>query len=624
MPIFTLLVLTRRVEAQLESSREEWAVVEFSAPSRGADKKLGRAAMKAVNLELGKLNRYSMILEETIDRKVGELGYTNPVSNKDQIVRLGQSLPATAVVSGDIVDWRILAVPGGKQAQVKMRVSVRDVASGIVVNGAALIAESAAMTGAADEETLLSNAIADGAFKAVGEINANTLPKATVLNTTDNQALINQGARSGFRSGQQLIVTRGREQVAVAKVNEVEPDSAFVSIVSQKKGIQPGDRVQAVFTPNDFAKGWPKGADSGFVKTKSARKGGIDSGVVSLLIVLGLAVLLFGKGNSSNNNVLQNFSAKLLPPANDSRLAIQLNWRPDAFVKEPYRLQYQIWRNDVGGTPVLIVPGSASSAVDDGISNAAGAYYDFTGVNSSVCSGLTGGGTSTPTLLSSGVPYIYSIELIWKRSALDNPDTGATGGDSGGATAGGTAGTGGLSSGGSTGTTGSSGGSGGINSGGSTGTTGGNTGTTSGSTGSTSTDGFCYGTTPRQYMKSSITPFAQPTLNSPDDNSTLNNATAFRWSSMRRPGSNMVIEYVLQFSPNPGFPAGSTLDVTKVVDTSSTGFIATPSLTAVLTAFPGNSTLYWRVGVRNNDEAVTNFVYSGIRKFSRPTNPPGL
>ena len=56
------------------------------------------------------------------------------------------------------------------------------------------------------------------AAEAVAKIQSQVLPSATVLNTRNNEALINRGAREGFKDGQQVIVTRGREEVATATV----------------------------------------------------------------------------------------------------------------------------------------------------------------------------------------------------------------------------------------------------------------------------------------------------------------------------------------------------------------------------------------------------------------------
>lgn len=606
LPILTLVgITTRKAEAQLQL-RETWAVVEFTDKTN-LGKNFGQLASELVNTEFAKLVRYDMVLADTINRYVTELGYQNPVSRSEELTRLGQSIRANTIVSGDVVAARIVKEGAGKKAEVKVRIVVRDVASGVVVNGAALRASSAVRTGEVDDDTLYSDALAQAAFQSVTTIGANTLPKGTVLNTTDRNILINQGSRTGFQQGQEVIITRGREQVASGKVGMVEPDSAFVKVSRQLKGVQPGDRVQVVFSVPEVSSSW--GAGSEGVKRKS---GGNMSSLISLLLVLGLAAILLGQGRGSNNNTVTGVSANLLPPTNDQRLTVGLNWRPDGFIKEPNRFAWQIYRNDVSlSVPIMVVDGRATSAVDDGFSTSGIGAGDYTENDSLRCVGLETDVAPTPTLLTSGVPVQYSIRLIYRLSFLDVP--GAGGSNNGGTTGGGTTG-GGTTGGGTTG--------GGTTGGGTTGggTTGGGTtggGTTSGTTG----DGFCYFKTGLTTMQGTVTPFRQAALFAPDDQVTLAAATVFRFESMRRPGSTIPIEYTLQFSPSPLFPANNTQEVAKFIDTASIGTVSTPSAVNVLAPFSGSSELYWRVGVRNANESTTP-VFSGARKFKRPVNPP--
>jgi hypothetical protein len=620
LPILTLVGLTtRKAEAQLQL-RETWAVVEFTDKTN-LGKNYGQLASELVNTEFAKLVRYDMVLADTINRFVTELGYQNPVSRPEELGRLGQSIRANTIVSGDVAAARIVKEGGGKKAEVKLRIMVRDVASGVVVNGAALRASSAVRTGEVDDDTLYSDALAQAAFQAVTTIGANTLPKGTVLNTTDRNILINQGSRTGFQQGQEVIITRGREQVASGKVGIVEPDSAFVKVSRQLKGVQPGDRVQVVFSVPEVSSSW--GAGSEGVKRKSA---GNMSSIISLLLVLGLAAILLGQGRGSNNNTVTGVSANLLPPTNDQRLTVGLNWRPDGFIKEPNRFAWHVYRNDVSlSVPIMVVDGRSTSAIDDGFSTSGIGAGRYDANDTIGCPGRDTGVAATPTLLNSGVPVQYSIRLIYRLSPLDTP--GAGGGSGGGGTTGGGTTGGGTTGGGTTGggTTGGGTTGGGTTGGGTTGggTTGGGTtggGTTGG--GTTGGDGgFCYFQTGLTTMQGTVTPFRQATLFAPDDQVTLAAATVFRFESMRRPGSTIPIEYTLQFSPSPLFPANNTQDITKFIDTASVGTVSTPSAVNVLAPFAGSAELYWRVGVRNANENTTP-VFSGARKFKRPVNPP--
>src|SRR6185503_16796151 len=115
--------------------------------------------------------------------------------------------------------------------------------------------------------------------------------------------------RSGFKPGQEVIVLRGREQVAVAVVTDVDPDSATVRVTRLIKGIQPGDSVRVVFQVPNVAGGNPSNS-SGDVRMKPRPKGkGGSANFASLLVVLGIAVVLFGQGRGSSTGLVNNANA---------------------------------------------------------------------------------------------------------------------------------------------------------------------------------------------------------------------------------------------------------------------------------------------------------------------------
>ena len=217
LPTLALVLLGQRVEAQVVSL-PTWAVVQFDVRQGAGGATLGQAAAESLINELSKSQKYDVLSTETVNRTIQNLGFVPPLTRKNELIRVGQELRANTIVSGEVVNSRIVAVNGGKRADVMMRTIVWDVASGEQVNGAAVLQSSGIRTGDVSDETLYDEADASASFESVAAIQKNTLPTATILNTTSKRALINQGTRTGFTSNQEVIILRGREQVARGRV----------------------------------------------------------------------------------------------------------------------------------------------------------------------------------------------------------------------------------------------------------------------------------------------------------------------------------------------------------------------------------------------------------------------
>ncbi len=630
VPFFTFWTMAR-ASAQIDTL-PTWAVVEFANLS-GKGGKYGKVAADAVAAELSKTNRYDIVPADTVDRTMKELGYTPPLTRPDELIRLGQSLQqrASSIVSGEVVDYRVNNSGNGKQASVVLRVLVRDVASGLSVNGAAVIASSSVRTGDATDETLINEAIAQAAFMAVGEIVSRTLPNATVLNTLERTALINQGTRSGFTVGQEVVVLRGREQVAQALVSDVEPDSAYVRVTRQTKGIQPGDKVRVVFTVPE-AKGFNS---KNVAKIEKPRRQKNNNNLVGLIIIVAILGFLLLNGHGSNNTLTSDVTAEALMLGDDTA-AVQINWRTDAFAKgNQQRFRWQIWRQDVSGAPVLVVDGANNSAIDDSRGRQV-TWYDFGGlVGGSTCQFTAPpavGPVAGPGVVA-GTPYLYSLELVYKVNPLDLPDGGNTG-STGSTTGGTTGGSSGITTGG--GTTGLTGGRG----------TGGDdnedavfyqqtTGTT-GTTGGTATAGGtteCFFVSQRATAKGYATPLNRPNLRTPEDNALVdpNVPAVFTFTSVKGAVNSVRLEYALQFSDDPNFGPNRTATIVRFVDnTTQGGTVSTPAVSrADLLRFPGAPVVYWRIGGKNLADVPgpipingERYIFSGFSRFRRPAQPP--
>ena len=592
------------------------AVLDFEVnSSKVGSPDLGVRAASAVRAELARMGTADIVPNETVNRTIGEMGWEKAPTDRAGLIRLGQNLNVNTIITGNVIEARVDQVGGGRQARILVSIEMRDVASGLVVNGAWAIGSSGVRTGDVSESTMYGDAISAMAFETVRDMTSRQLPSATVLNTLTNQALINRGSRSGFKSGMDVIIIRGKDQVGNASVSQVDADSAYINFGTLIKGVQPGDKVRTLYTPERTPLGISSG---GTVQTSRKARGGSNSGIVSLLIVVLALAFLLGNGRGGDSN-LASITTLATMTAGDNP-AVQIKWTRDAFLRGnsegPYR--WQVWRNDGSATPVAVADGTAGSVIDDAVGtnapSAAFPWYDFSGVSSNTeCNELPDGSTATINAMVAGTPYLYSVEVVYRISGLSLPGSGTTGGGTTGGTVGGTTG----------GTTGGTVG----------GTVGGTSGgTTGGTTGGGQENEWCYFVSKRLNARGQATPLVRPELRSPDADQIVMTPITFQFASVRGPVVSVQLQYMVQFSTAPNFPKGSqTVSMPTFIELTAAGGESVSSpLIDTTTFFPGALDVFWRVGVRNPDDnpgpvADPNgqrFIYSAVRRFKRSPIPP--
>lgn len=641
-PMFSLMLLGK-ADAQV-ATQPTWAVLPYVVgPKATGIANLGSMQAEAVASELSKTTQYDIAPQEQIKRAADKLGLQLPVTDQTSLLRLGQELRASTLVVGEVVSYQIMDTGGGKQAVVGVNTRVIDVSSGLPVNGAGVTERSTVRVGNISDETLVSDAMAQAAAHTVDIIRTQTLPTGTVLNTTENTALINQGTRTGFKSGQKVIVVRGREQVATATITETEPDQAYLRADRVWKGIQPGDKVRVIFDIDNKVVGVrPNGTP---VVAKKPRHSS-NSGLMSVVLVLALGAFLLGGGRASSQNGAASFvsEATMFPDPTGSS-AVRLKWSPDIFYRSNFsRVQWQIWRSDVTDTPVLVINGNQFQAYDVSGVSTTGTYASLADFNGKI-GGNTCDVTSVPSNDFTGVgpvtghAYQYKIELIYRVSSLDLPGGGDTGG---------TGGTG-LTTGGGTGiTTG-----GGTNGGGSTGlTTGGNTGLTTGGTNGGTTGGTnggttggtggaqdCYFITQQTFATGLSTPLTRSVGQSPANGASIPKSVSydpttqnitFTFSSANTGGAPLTLEYRIEASLSPLFPKGNTLLVGPPKLTSETGPISIVAANNFFQDIAPGTLVFWRIGVKNvvdapgpvPDASGYRYVFGPNMQFVRAETPP--
>lgn len=533
VPYLSLVIATKAV-AQVES-QPVWAVLEFVNNKGTGPATLGKMAADAVRNELAKTGKYEILSEEQVTRTQDALNLQPPVTQTTSLVRLGTELRANSVVTGEVVNQRIVKVGNGKKAEVILKVRVLDVVSGLLVNGAALAASSTIRSNDSDDESVLADALAEGAMVAVTDIGRHTLPQATVLNTQEGKiALINRGTRSGFDVGQELIISRGRTQVATGKVTETDQDSSYIQVTHFILGIQPGDKVRAIFKVPDIKDKFNSNGSVQVIKPKKTS----NSGLFTIAAVLGLIFVAVSGGRGSSQDLVGDFIAEATNETGTGP-AVYLSWRPDLFTKgNSNRVQWQIWRNDWVGTPVLVTSGGQTHIVDDTTARTF-TYGDIPLAGGTECTyeEMPDADAEAVTGVVSGVPYQYQVSLIYKILGMDLPI-------------------------------------------------------------SDPPEGYCFFSSVKTSAKGSATPFGAIELTSPTNGAEMTGPITFTFSAMRNAAYTMTCEYIIQISTSPLFNTNvQTLDTFTRTEANPTTLTSGPyDLTGI---YPTYSELYWRVGVRN-------------------------
>ncbi len=530
---------------------------------------LGRIAAEELRLELAKVGSSDVIAYETIKRALEDLGQEGIPTDRATLTRLGQTLGASSIVVGEVLEARIDAVGGGSQARILIKIQMRDVASGLAINGAQVIGNSGVRTGDVSEETMFSDACKAAAFEAAREMSARQLPSATVLNTLPKSALINKGSRAGFKAGMEVIIVRGKEQVGTATVSGVDADSAFINYGKLIKGIQPGDKVRTLYTPEREFKGI---TSSGKPKATRAARGGSNSGLVSLLLVLVALGFLLGQGRGSDLT-LARVTTQATVTAQDQP-AVVVSWTRDAFLRGNHEgpWQWQVWRNDGSATPVAVTDGIFGFVIDDALGTNSGLWYNLEDQTSSTeCDDAPALDTAIQNLLVPGTPYLYTIGLIYRVSPLSIP-------------------------------------------------------------GSPAGAEWCYFRSQKILARGLSTPLVRPELRSPDPDQIVTTPNSFQFTSVRGAVTSIVMEYAVQISDRFDFPGNRTITFTPFQEFIEVGGATLSSPTFdTTTFFIGSNDIYWRVGARNVadvpgplKDATTGqrLVFSAVRRFRRIEPPP--
>lgn len=565
-------------EAQI-AQNPSWIVVEF-VDRDGNKSPYGADAAQKVRDSLANAPRADYVIEtaDTINRYIEELGLVAPVVEKTSLLRLAAHARASTIVTGELFSYHVEDQGTGRQAHVAVRVLVLDGASGLAVNGAVVERASSSVRSTSTEEGVLVNeALAAAADMAIAKIRSTNLPTATVLNTRNDEALINRGSRDGFKTQMEVLILRGREQVAVGIVGDVEPDSATVRITRSDRGIQPGDKVRPIFDVPRLT-----GPRDPATKPTSVRRRGTGNvgPLITALLVVGLLVFALSGSNANRVDAAQDVSAR--PTVDlDGVQGNLVKWRLDFFFRSTQNnVQWQLWRSDVANTPIKVTEGQNTQMLDK-LGEAGNIQWDnFQGnFASNTCHHPNRPLATAPR--QDPVPgrqYTYEVALIYRIAGQDLPEA--------------------------------------------------------------SREDFCYFTTQKTPANGLATVYGPVRLISPAPDQVLTTFTTFTFSSVVNPNFPSQVEYVLQLSDSalfrgrvwtsPPVQSSATTNRSITLKPRESGDTFQRFLTD---NFGSADTIYWRVGVRNLADSPgplpdpdTNVPYLFTPRlgqaFKRPIAPP--
>lgn len=356
VPICSTLMLP--VPAAAQSEIIQATVVDFRNTSKVPNEMFGSMATDAVVVELLRSGKFGVTTAEALQASMEALGYkakgdrsVRVLLTPAMMVRLGQECEANCVISGEVTSINI--DPEKKKADVRLVVRMLDVASGEFVNGAVATGSSYPRIGyTADKDTdWVIEAINNAARKAVETMVKYIIPEATVIGTVGtNEAILNKGSQEGLEEGMELIALRRgeggiEEVVARLRVTAVTDTDARAVVISATRGIQPQDRVRAVYDlPSDTQKDAAPRTDT----QKRIKKGSKLLWGLGLLIGLGL---LFKGGGDEPEQVPDAVVMAGKSPEITSRVddgGILVAWKTPKGIAHANIIEYHVWRDNIG------------------------------------------------------------------------------------------------------------------------------------------------------------------------------------------------------------------------------------------------------------------------------------
>ncbi len=255
-PVLALLLALWPASAQLTSQKLPRAiVVDLANTARDTHLTLIPTATDALAVGLARAGVYDVVSRKELDRAAADHRLKPPYSDLD-LSTLAREVGASAIVSGEV---RFIEVHGrepNKQIEVGVLVRVREAATRELIGGAAERGTATVPADGSKTDTMVlldaGIAAADRCADRVAEYRPIV---GTVLNNQSRElVVINKGLGDGVKKNQEFVAYRSGTMVARLRMFKPFGRYTLLKVTESLMGVQPEDRVIAVFAEPKFAR----------------------------------------------------------------------------------------------------------------------------------------------------------------------------------------------------------------------------------------------------------------------------------------------------------------------------------------------------------------------------------
>lgn len=363
--MITAITVIPGASAQLTA--ENVAVIDFTVVDQAIDKMYASMATDAVVVEMLRTGKFNITPAEIVKSKLEEFGLRKKddkelrVSiSETMLQRIGQETGADRVLTGEVASIEIDRETN--QASARIRVKMLDVVSGEWINGSIATGKSNKRLGYSQDKDsdLIIEAINNAALKVVDTMAKYIIPFGTILGSpADDEALINQGTQQGIMLGMKMIVLRRNETgaddvVGHIRITSVGDTDAMAKVIDAIRGIKPGDRVMAIYTP-------PKDTGKDVERPKTSKEEKIAKGsklLMGLGVLLGLLALTT-KGREAEGTmggISMSVGSRDAQSIDGSGNGLLIAWDIPGNILSSNILEYHIWRDtssSIGNAPIF-------------------------------------------------------------------------------------------------------------------------------------------------------------------------------------------------------------------------------------------------------------------------------
>lgn len=305
------------------------AVIPFQDLTGKASGALLREATAATALALEDSKEYLVTSISDLDREMGALNLTPPLSQAQQL-RLGERLHVEKVLVGSVGALAVDSRTG--RARVELRLMMLDVSIGEYLDGATVSIETRSIPGFnGDIAHVTSEALREAAESAVGKMLSATVHRGTVELVDDQGNInVNLGTNDGLEVGSDLLVMRPTwqpdvEQVILRRVGTIRVSDieSNMAVAKSTEGSIPttGDSIFRIYKPYTVIQ----------AEHRSAKIKNTGKMLAGLLLLLGLAAVASGPTTTTPTGIT---SCQLTQQGPGQNPFVLLNFRTPSTAKD--------------------------------------------------------------------------------------------------------------------------------------------------------------------------------------------------------------------------------------------------------------------------------------------------